>query len=245
MPGYVKGDSAKDEMRGIREAVSRAADAMLAWHDVLEAFEDASTLGDLGRRISAEASQFRAYLAARLVDDRGMSPSQLAQILGLTTARVSQLVKDGRKQGRNPVTDPGTLEEQPTVALAIVTSAKGVLIAHRKDRIPEWTFPGGDVLPGETAAAALTRKVPAETGIEIRPVLLFGRRIHPRTSRTMVYLAADAVDDSVEPKVVDTEDLDVVEWADLETVRERMKDIYPPVREHLEAVLGGSARSGA
>ena len=143
------------------------------------------------------------------------------------------------------MTDPGTLEEQPTVALAIITSPKGVLIAHRKDGIPPWTFPGGEVQPGETAAAALARKVPAETGIEIKPVLLFGRRIHPRTSRTMVYLAADAVDDSVEPKVVDTEDLDVVEWADLETVRERMKDIYPPVREHLEAVLGGSARSGA
>ena len=82
--------------------------------------------------------------------------------------------------------------------------------------------------------------MPAETGIEIKPVLLFGRRIHPRTSRTMVYLAANAVDEAVEPKVLDTEDLDAVEWADLDTVRERMPDLYPVVREHLEAVLGGS-----
>jgi 8-oxo-dGTP diphosphatase len=243
MPGYPKGANARDEIEQIRASVARAGAAMLAWPDVLQAFEDASALGDLGREISAEASQFRAYLAARLVDDRGMNPGQLAQLLDLTPARVSQLVKDGRKQRRNPMTDPGTLEELPTVALAIVTSPKGVLIAHRKDGIPPWTFPGGEVQPGETAAAALSRKVPGETGIEIKPVLLFGRRIHPRTSRTMVYLAANAVDESAEPKVLDTEDLDAVEWADIDQVRERMPDLYPVVREHLEAVLGGSKRS--
>jgi len=243
MSGYVKGTSARDEMDQIRASVARAGTAMVAWPDVLQAFEDASALGDLGREISAEASQFRAYLAARLVDDRGMNPSQLAQMLGLTAARVSQLVKDGRKQRRNPMTDPGTLEEQPTVALAIVTSAKGVLMARRKDGIPPWTFPGGEVQPGETAAAALARKVPAETGIEIKPVLLFGRRIHPRTSRTMVYLAAEPLDAEAEAKVADTDDLDAVEWVDLDTARERMPDMYSAVREHLEATLGGSKRA--
>jgi 8-oxo-dGTP diphosphatase len=243
MSGYIKGTSAQDEMELIRASVARAGAAMLAWPDVLQAFEDAGVLGELGSEIRTEAGQFRAYLAARLVDDRGMTPSQLAQVLDLTPARVSQLVKDGRKQRRNPMTDPGTLEEQPTVALGIITSPKGVLIAHRKDGIPPWTFPGGEVQPGETAAAALCRKVPAETGIEIKPVLLFGRRIHPRTSRTMVYLAANAVDEDAMPKVGDTEDLDAVEWAGLDAVRERMPDLYPVVREHLEAVLGGSKRS--
>jgi 8-oxo-dGTP diphosphatase len=238
--GYAKGGNARDEMELIRASVARAGAAMLAWPDVLQAFDDASELGDLGREISTEASQFRAYLAARLVDDRDMAPSQLAEILGLTPARVSQLVKDGRKQRRNPMTDPGTLEELPTVALAIVTSAKGVLIERRKDGIPLWSFPGGDVAVGETAAACLARKVPAETGIEIKPVLLFGRRIHPRTGRTMVYLAAEAVDEDAEVRVLDVADLDAVEWASLEAARERMTDMYPPVREHLEAVLGGS-----
>lgn len=240
MTGYVKGSSAPDEMELIRESVARAGFAMLAWPDVLQAFEDAGKLGDLGREISAEASQFRAYLAARLVDDRGMAPSQLAQILDITPARVSQLVKDGRKQRRNPMTDPGTLAEQPTVALAIITSPRGVLIEHRRDGIPPWTFPGGEVEVGETAAAALTRKVPAETGVQIKPVLLFGRRIHPRTGRTMVYLAAEAEDDSIEPEVLDSQDLDAAEWVSLDAVRERMPDMYPPVKEHLEAVLGGS-----
>jgi 8-oxo-dGTP diphosphatase len=243
MAGYVKGDSPADEIAKIEAAAVRASEAMLAWPNILEAFEDATKLAQVGRRIDKEATAFRAWLAAQLVDNRGMSQAQLAQILNLSAPRINQLVAQGRKQRRNPMTDPGTLEEQPTVALAIITSPKGVLIAHRTDGIPPWTFPGGEVQPGETAAAALTRKVPAETGIEIKPVLLFGRRIHPRTSRTMVYLAADPVDEDAAPQVLDTEDLDAVEWADLDTVRERMPDLYPVVREHLEATLGGSRRS--
>ena len=243
MPGYVKGSSPAEEIAKIEAAAARASEAMLAWPDIVEAFEDATKLAALGRRIDKEATAFRAWLAAQLVDNRGMSQAQLAKILNLSAPRINQLVAQGRKQRRNPMTDPGTLEEQPTVALAIITSPKGVLIAHRKDGIPPWTFPGGEVQPGETAAAALTRKVPAETGIEIRPVLLFGRRIHPRTSRTMVYLAANAVDEAAEPKVLGTDDLDAVEWADIDMVRERMPDLYPVVREHLEAVLGGSKSS--
>jgi 8-oxo-dGTP diphosphatase len=241
MSGYVKRSSPADEIAKIEAAAARASDAMLAWPDVLEAFNNATKLAEVGRRIDKEATAFRAWLAAQLVDNRGMSQAQLAQILNLTPPRVNQLVANGRKQRRNPVTDPGTLEEQPTVALAIITSAKGVLMEHRKDGIPPWTFPGGDVQVGETAAAALTRRVPAETGIEIRPVLLFGRRIHPRTSRTMVYLAADAVDEDAEPRVADTDDLDAVEWvASMDEVRERMPDLFPVIREHLEAVMGGS-----
>ena len=243
MPGYVKGSSPAEEIAKIEAAAARASEAMLAWPDIVEAFEGATKLAALGRRIDKEATAFRAWLAAQLVDNRGMSQAQLAKILNLSAPRINQLVAQGRKQRRNPMTDPGTLEEQPTVALAIITSPRGVLIAHRKDGIPPWTFPGGEVQPGETAAAALTRKVPAETGIEIRPVLLFGRRIHPRTSRTMVYLAANAVDEAAEPEVLGTDDLDAVEWADIDMVRERMPDLYPVVREHLEAVLGGSKSS--
>lgn len=243
MPGYVKGSSPAEEIAKIEAAAARASEAMLAWPDIVEAFEDATKLAALGRRIDKEATAFRAWLAAQLVDNRGMSQAQLAKILNLSAPRINQLVAQGRKQRRNPMTDPGTLEEQPTVALAIITSPRGVLIAHRKDGIPPWTFPGGEVQPGETAAAALTRKVPAETGIEIRPVLLFGRRIHPRTSRTMVYLAANAVDEAAEPEVLGTDDLDAVEWADIDMVRERMPDLYPVVREHLEAVLGGGKSS--
>ena len=45
--------------------------------------------------------------------------------------------------------------------------------------------------------------------------------------------------------MLDAEDLDAVEWADLDTARARMPEMYPPVREHLEAVLGGSKSTGS
>ena len=239
MAGYQKGTSAAREMAKIKQSVARAASAIQAWPDVLQAFNDASELGNLGRRISKEAAEFRGWLAARMVDDRGMSQSQLAEILGMTPGRVGQLVRDGRRQEGNPMTDPGTLPELPHVALAIITSDRGVLIEQRKDKIPPWTFPAGEVEPGETAASCLTRRVPEETGIQVAPTTMLGRRIHPRTGRVMVYITATASSDA-EPRVLDTEDLDAVEWASLDEVRQRMPDIYPPVREHLEAVLGGS-----
>ena len=253
MAGYVKGTSAQAEMASIREAAARAGAAMLAWPDVLQAFADAGELGELGSQLSREAGEFRSFLAAALVDQRGMSPSQLAQILNLTPARVSQSVAKGRKQQKgNPVTDPGTLEEQPVLALAIITSGDGVLIEHRRDGIPPWTFPAGEVNPGETAAACLARRVPEETGIPVRPVTLFGRRVHPRTARYTVYLACEVLasakagteaEQDARPQVLDTEDLDDVRWASLDEVKEKMPDMYPPVRAHLEAVLGGSSRS--
>lgn len=239
--GYQKGTSAAQEIDVIKTAVARAASAMQAWPDILQAFNDASELGELGRRLSSEAGQFRAWLAAQMVDERGMTQAQLAEILGLTPGRVAQLVRDGRRQKGNPMTDPGTLPELPHIALAIITSDRGVLIEHRKDNIPPWTFPAGEVEPGETAAACLIRRVPAETGIEITPVTMLGRRIHPRTGRVMVYITASASGEP-DPQVLDTDDLDAVEWAGLETIRERMPDMYQPVREHLEAVLSSGQR---
>lgn len=236
MAGYQKGTTARAEITDIRSAVARAAAAMQAWPDVMEAFADASELGELGRQISAEAGQFRAWLAAQIVDERGMSQSQLAEVLGITPGRVAQLVRDGRRQKGNPMTDPGTLPELPHVALAIITSPRGVLIEGRRDKIPPWTFPAGEVEAGETAAACLQRKVPAETGISITPTVMLGRRIHPRTGRVMVYITATA-DTDAEPQVLDTADLDAVEWVSLDEVRQRMPDMYAPVREHLEAVL--------
>jgi 8-oxo-dGTP diphosphatase len=140
------------------------------------------------------------------------------------------------------MTGPGALSELPHVALAIVTSARGVLVAHRKDGMPPWTFPGGEVGAGETAAACLERTVPGETGIPFTAAAMLGRRVHPRTGRVIVYITAAGEGD---PAVLDEEDLDVVEWVGLDEVRERMPDIYPPVREHLEAVLGGSGRPGS
>jgi hypothetical protein len=59
----------------------------------------------------------------------------------------------------------------------------------------------------------------------------------------VVYLAAEALNPDDDLQVLDVDDLDEVEWASLEQVRERMPDIYEPVLEHLRAVLGGSSET--
>jgi 8-oxo-dGTP diphosphatase len=240
---YWKGDSAAQEMRQIREAFARAGAAMVAWPDVLQSFHDATELAELGQQITEEASNFRAWFAALLVDERGMTQAQLAGILDISPGRVGQLVRDGRKWKDSPMTDPATLPEQPHLALAIITDpARGVLIEHRRDNIPPWTFPAGEVQPGETTAAeTLVRRVPEETGIQVEPKAMLGRRIHPRTGRVMVYVACTAKDQTTAPRAQDP-DIDEAEWASLDQAKERMPDMFPVVREHLEAVLGGSVR---
>ena len=57
------------------------------------------------------------------------------------------------------MTEPLTLPEQKHVALAIITSDQGVLVARRSDGIPPCTFPGGEIEPGEPAGQAIRRKV--------------------------------------------------------------------------------------
>jgi 8-oxo-dGTP diphosphatase len=233
MGGYVKGTSAVKEIAGIRAAFARAVAAIQASPDAEQAFRDAGALGDLARRLSGETADFRAYLAAALLDANALSLSQLARILGVSKARAAQLVRAGHKKG-NPVTDPGTDPEPPAVAAAIITSPLGVLIERRVDKIPPWTFPAAELHPGESPAAALARRVPEETGQHITTDHVIGRRIHPKTGRVMIYLLATA--DSTEVAVGDPEDLAEVKWASIAETRELMPDMYPPVRDYLDGL---------
>jgi 8-oxo-dGTP diphosphatase len=75
-------------------------------------------------------------------------------------------------------------DELPSVAAAIVTSERGVLIARRNDGKPPWTFIAGEVEPGETAAFAAGREVKEETGIDCEHQEVIGDRVHPKTGRT-------------------------------------------------------------
>lgn len=239
MVGYIKGTDVRREMRRIRETVSRIGAAMQSDPDAARAFRDATDLEQLGSDISKEASDFRAWFAAELADERRIPQARLAGILGLSYGRVGQLVRAGRQRKGNPIVDPGTQPMQPPVVLAIVTGPLGVLICHRRDERPPWSFPGGDMLPEEAPADAAVRRVLDETGIAVTSVALLGGRVHPRTVRHMVYMICQAENDRTVPAVhEDDEDLDRAEWAGLDTVRDRMPDMYEPVKAHLEAVLG-------
>jgi 8-oxo-dGTP diphosphatase len=68
------------------------------------------------------------------------------------------------------------------IAVAVVTSSRGVLLGRRRDGNPPWTFPGGKAEPGETPAEAAVRETAEETGVAVTATGEIGRRTHPATA---------------------------------------------------------------
>jgi 8-oxo-dGTP diphosphatase len=237
MWGYEKGTDPKRQMDAIREAFARACTAIYVSPDPEQAMQLAAELGDLTRELQGEAADFRAYLAAYLAEYFGMSTTQIGTLMGVTHQRASQMITAAKEKG-NPVTEPMTLPELPHVVLAVITSDHNVLIAQRKDKIPPWTFPGGDIQHGETYDQAARRRVLAETGVTVTRTSLIGRRIHPKTSRVMVYCHATV--DSTNVQLGDPEDLSEVRWVSVDETRELMPDMFGSVRQFLDELARDS-----
>ena len=141
---------------------------------------------------------------------------------------------------------PGPETRQQPVVAAIVTSDRGVLVGKRKDGKPPWTFIAGeqDVVKDENPADTAVREVKEETGLRIRPGDVIGERVHPKTNRTMIYLAATPTR-STNVFVGDEAELTEVKWASLAEVLRLMPDMFSPVHDHLVRVLGsGEADDG-
>ena len=128
--------------------------------------------------------------------------------------------------------------EQP-VATAIVTSDLGVLVGRRNNGRPLWTFIAGEVEPGESPADAAIREVKEETGLRVEVGDTIGERVHPKTGRTMIYLAATPTH-GTEVFVGDEDELAEVKWVSLAEADELMAayGMFGPVHEHLAAKLG-------
>jgi 8-oxo-dGTP pyrophosphatase MutT (NUDIX family) len=123
---------------------------------------------------------------------------------------------------------------RPSVITAIVTSERGALIGHRHDGKPPWTFIAGEQEPGETFADTIIREVKEETGLEITAGDILGERVHPKTGRHMVYVAArPARAGDLDVIVGDPDELSEVKWASLAEADELLPGMYEPVHEHL------------
>jgi 8-oxo-dGTP diphosphatase len=236
MRGYVKGTSVPTEVTAIREAFARAGAAIKASSDVEQAFRDASELGDLAKQMGSETADLRGILAAYLADTKAMSAAQIGKLFGVSRSRAAQLVTLGRSK-ESPVTDPGTEPEPASIALAIVTSEKGILVARRHDRIPPWTFPSTEIEAGESPASAASRAVLKESGLNATTDHVIGRRIHPKTGRLAIYLEASVTGTEV---ATDDPDLAEVRWIDLAEADQLMPDMFPTVRQHLGRVVGSA-----
>lgn len=137
------------------------------------------------------------------------------------------------------VPEPAQTPEQQPVVAAIVTSHLGVLAGRRNDGKPPWTFIAGEIEPGESQVDAAIREVKEETGLEVRAGHQeIGRRVHPKTRRTMIYLACTPVA-GTDVFVGDEEELAEVRWLSLAEVDALMgmANVFEPVREHLARTI--------
>lgn len=132
--------------------------------------------------------------------------------------------------------EPSSVPEPQPVVAAIVTSSKGVLIGRRNDGKPPWTFIAGEIEPGESPADAAVREVKEETGLLIQAGDVIGRRVHPKTGRTMIYMEGKP-SHGLKVFVGDEDELAEVRWVTLAEADELLPGMFGPVREHLAHAL--------
>jgi len=202
------------------------------------------------------------------MDDRLRSTAEVADWLGVTVGTFQRWAKDGivtpalrlpggeyrwdladiRDQLRSdrPITPRNAPKgeavtdtpNRPSVITAIVTSERGILIGHRHDGKPPWTFIAGEQEPGESPADTIIREVKEETGLEVTAGDVLGEREHPATKRHMVYLAARPATGSLEVTVGDPDELSEVRWVGLAEAVELLPGMFEPVREYLDQAIG-------
>jgi 8-oxo-dGTP diphosphatase len=204
------------------------------------------------RRWRLIADDLRAKIAAGrwLPGDRLPTLEQLSEQYDSAKGTIRNAVNQLRAEGLisskglyvagtlEPPMTSSTPEEQPVVA-AIVTSHLGVLVGRRRDGNPPWTFIAGKIEPGESQVDAAVREVKEETGLDVRAGQLeIGRRVHPRTLRTMIYLACTPVA-GTDAVVGDPEELTDVRWFSLADVDRYMgrSNVFDLVYDHLLRVL--------
>lgn len=141
------------------------------------------------------------------------------------------------------VPDPATKPEKQPVVAAVVTSERGMLVTWRNDKEPPAGFLTGEIEPGESAFDALARECKEEAGLLVVASHEIGRRVHPRTNRTMVYVAGEPAPGKADVFVGDREELADVRWISLEEADaafEPFGGMYPPVRDWVRRALGES-----
>jgi 8-oxo-dGTP diphosphatase len=150
-------------------------------------------------------------------------------------------VDDLRRQLRDKtgdlVTEPSAEKPQrPAVITAIVTSNRGVLVGKRNDGKPPWTFIAGENEPMESPKDTIVREVKEETGLEVTAGQILGERVHPKTGRHMVYIAARPTR-GTDVFVGDEDELAEVRWITLAEADKLLPGMFGPVREHLEQTI--------
>lgn len=240
-------DIARD-LAALRKAWSQVMADLRETRSPWRQFNEATSLEEETRKMTSDAAGRRAVAVARL-KDAGVSLTELGDILDMSKQRVGALVKKGREiiaavaeaqvisEAEGIVIKSSTMPEPGPVVAAIITSDIGVLIGRRNDGKPPWTFIAGEIEPGESPADAAVREAKEEAGLRIQAGEVIGRRVHPKTGRTLVYMAARPTH-GTEVFVGDEDELGEVRWVSPGEADELMGGtIFEPVRQHIRRVM--------
>ncbi|MFJ8795087.1 NUDIX hydrolase [Streptomyces sp. NPDC102462] len=131
-----------------------------------------------------------------------------------------------------------TTKERPGIAAAIVIQDGAVLMVRR--RVAEgqlsWQFPAGEIEPGENPEQAAVRETLEEVGMTVTALKLLGERVHPKTGRSMSYVACAV--ESGTPRVADAEELAELAWVHHAQIPEYVPyGLFDPVQAYLDAAL--------
>jgi 8-oxo-dGTP diphosphatase len=154
-------------------------------------------------------------------------------------AELRQQLRPRAGEERVTVGDSTVPEPQPVVA-AVVVSEGRMLVTWRHDKSPPAGFLSGEVEPGESAADAMVREVKEESGLRVRAVRELGRRVHPRTLRTMIYVVGEPVEET-EVFVGDADELAAVRWvslAEADAAFAPFGGMFEPVHDYLRLAIG-------
>jgi len=230
-------------LAAIARAYTRAVESIRRSDDLAKSFQQASDLRDLLGKLEQDAKMLRADIAAKIQSDDLTTIAAVARRVGVTPQRLSQLARQGRRLSGlpQPALEPSmTAEPQPIVA-AIITSDRGLLITYRHDKTPPAGFLTGEVEPGESAVDAMVRECKEEAGLRVRPGVELGRRIHPKTGRTIIYIAGTPIEDS-EVFVGDDVELSDVRWvslAEADAAFAPFGGMFKPVHDYLLGIPMG------
>jgi 8-oxo-dGTP pyrophosphatase MutT (NUDIX family) len=199
--------------------------------------------GEAARYLGITRNTLHRWVADGLVTPAFRTPNRGDMRWDLSELDRQLRGQDVGRQEEAPVGQPAADQpQQPAVIAAIVTSRDGVLAGRRNDGKPPWTFIAGESEPGESPADTIIREVKEETGLRIRAGETIGERLHPKTGRHMVYVAARPAGRSREVFVGDADELAEVRWLTLAEADELLPGMYPPVRDYLGRVAAGSWR---
>ena len=237
----------EDIERQIDAAVTASRAALASVRAMPGSQDRADAAVRLSRELRAVSDDTSAVLheeAVRIYYAENLSFGQVAKRLGISKTLAHQIIT-ARGLDTDLETEPSTAPEPGPVVAAIVTSHLGVLVGKRQDGKPPWTFIAGKIEPGESPADAAVREVKEETGLRIEAGGVIGRRVHPATGRTMVYMAAQPTH-GTEVFVGDEEELAEVRWASLTEAEKLMNGmIFEPVEKYLRQALGNGHNSNS